>query len=149
MFPAVRGWAEVMLTALLLCCGYALADDGLTPDQKRMRSCNTQATEKQLKGPQRSHFMTGCLNGTEVRKLTAHQQMNESCTREADARKLDGAARRGFMSDCVKPDRVKQQAAERTKVRNCHRRAAQRRLDGADKEKFVAGCLDGSSVVGG
>jgi len=80
---------RVLLAALIVSSGYALADDGLTPDQKRMRSCNTQATEKQLKGAERRHFMTSCLNGTEVRKLTAHQRMNETCTRQADARKLD------------------------------------------------------------
>jgi len=110
---------------------------------------DAKAERELLKGAERRHFMTSCLNGTEVHKLTAHQQMNETCTRQADERKLDGAARRGFMSDCVKPERIKQQTAEHVKLRNCHRRAAERKLDGADKEKFVAGCLDGSSVVGG
>ena len=141
---------RVLLAALIVSSGYALADDGLTPDQKRMRSCNTQAKEKELSGGERRRFITTCLNGKpEVRRLTAQQQMNESCTRKADERKLDGAARRGFMSDCAKPDHIKQQTADGQKLRNCHHRAAQRRLDGADKEKFVAGCLDGSRVVGG
>src|SRR5204863_7987968 len=110
--------ARFLLAVLFLASGYAPADDGLTSDQKRLRGCNTQATEKQLKGAERSHFMTACLNGSEVRKLTAHQQMNQKCTRQADERKLEGAARRGFMSDCVKPDRIKQQTADSQKMRN-------------------------------
>ena len=141
---------RVLLAALIVCSGHALGDDGLTADQKRMRSCNTQAKEKELSGAERSRFITSCLNGKpEVRKLTAQQQMNETCTRKADERRLDGAARRGFMSDCAKPDHIKQQTADAQKLRNCHRRAAERKLDGADKEKFVAGCRDGSAVVDG
>jgi len=139
-----------LLAALLLLSSHALADDGLTPDQKRMRACNTQAKAKQLSGAERSRFLTHCLNGRngEAPKLTAHQAKNESCTKRADGQRLEGAARRGFMSDCVKPDRVKQQTAEREKLKNCDRRADGRRLDGEDRKKFVAGCLDGSTVDG-
>ena len=138
------------LAFLLFCCGYALADDGLTPDQKRMRTCNTQAKEKQLSGAERSRFMSHCLNGRDGQapSLTPRQVKNEACTKQADERRLEGAERRGFMSDCVKPDRVKQQTAEREKRKNCYRRAADRKLEGAEREKFVAGCVDGSTVSG-
>jgi len=140
-----------LLTALVLFSASAAADDGLTPDQKRMRACNTQAKQKQLSGAERSRFMTHCLNGRngEAPSLTAHQAKNESCTQYADERGLEGAERRGFMSDCVKPERAKQQTAEREKVKNCNRRADGRRLDGEERKKFVAGCLDGSTVIEG
>ena len=148
--PAHLKMLRCLLAALFLFSACAAADDGLTPDQKRMRACNTRAKEKSLKGPERSHFMTNCLKGNDGDGpgLTAHQRKNETCTRRADNRGLEGAERRGFMSDCVKPDRAKEQTAHRDKVRNCNRRAADRRLDGEDKKKFVAGCLDGSTVEG-
>ena len=140
-----------VVAALFLLSAGAAADDGLTPDQKRMRACNTQAKEKSLKGPERSHFMTHCLEGRDGDgpALTAHQRMNETCTKRADNRGLEGAERRGFMSDCVKSDRAKEQTAQRDKVKNCNRRADGRRLGGEEKKKFVAGCLDGSAAVGG
>ena len=140
-----------VVAALFLLSAGAAADDGLTPDQKRMRACNTQAKEKSLKGPERSHFMTHCLEGHDGDGpgLTAHQRKNETCTKRADNRGLEGAERRGFMSDCVKPDRAKERTAQRERTRNCNRRAAGRRLAGEEKKKFVAGCLDGSAAVGG
>lgn len=139
------------LAVLFLWSGCALADDGLTPEQQRLRACNTRAREKQVTGAERNHFMSNCLKGGngDGPGLTARQAKNESCTRRADERRLEGAARRGFMSDCVKPDRVKQQTAERQKLRSCDRRAGERRLEGEERRKFVAGCLDGSTVVDG
>ena len=64
------------VAALFLFSACAAADDGLTPDQKRMRACNTQAKEKSLKGPERSHFTTNCLKGHDGDGpgLTAHQR---------------------------------------------------------------------------
>src|SRR6266496_3493997 len=140
-----------LLAALFVFSAGAAAEDGLTPDQKRMRACNTQAKEKSLKGPERSHFMTHCLKGRDGDgpALTAHQRMNEICTKRADNRGLEGAERRGFMSDCVRSDRAKEQTAQRERIRNCNRRADGRRLGGEEKKKFVAGCLDGSAAVGG
>ena len=138
----MRPW---LLIALLSSCGGAIAADGLTPAQQRLRACNTQAKQRHLSGPERSHYITDCVSGRKPgHALTPLQAKNEACTQEADARRLEGAERRGFMSECVKPDRVKEETAERVKVQNCNRRADGRRLDGEDRRKFVSGCLDGS-----
>jgi len=139
-----------LLASLLFSYACAMAADGLTPDQQRMRACNTQAKEKGLEARARSRFITDCLNGRKgERPLTPLQARNEACTRKADEQKLQGAARRGYMSDCTKPDRVKQETPQNVKVANCNRRADKRRLDGDDRRKFVAACLDGSSVNSG
>jgi hypothetical protein len=140
-----------VLAALFLFSACAAADDGLTPDQKRMKACNTQAKEKDIKGAERSRFMSHCLNGNdgEAPKPTAHQRKNETCTKRADNRSLEGAERRGFMSHCVKSERAKQQTTERDKRRDCQRRAAGRRLEGEEKKKFVTGCLDGGGAATG
>ena len=140
--------------AVVMCflyCASALAADGLTPEQQRLRACNTQAKAQGLSSRERSRFITDCLNGRKgKRPLTPLQARNEVCTREADSRHLEGAERRGFMSDCNKPDQVKQETPQHVKVENCNRRAAKRGLGGDERRKFVAACLDGSAVaVGG
>jgi hypothetical protein len=140
-----------LIAALFLFSACAAADDGLTPDQKRMRACNTRAKEKSISGAERSHFMTNCLKGHDGDgpALTPHQRKNQTCTRRADNRGLEGAERRGFMSDCARPQRAKEQTAQRERIKNCNRRAADRRLDGEEKRKFVAGCLDQPAAAGG
>jgi hypothetical protein len=139
-----------MLAIALLCSGPAIAADGLTPAQQRMRACNTEAKAKGLEARERSRFITDCLNGRKGRRpLTPIQAKNEACTKEADQRRLDGAARRGFMSECVKPDQVKEETAHSTRVQNCNRRADGRKLSGEDRRKFIDGCLDGAAVVDG
>jgi hypothetical protein len=35
----------------------------LTPQQQKMKDCNAQAKEKQLKGKDRKTFMSSCLKG--------------------------------------------------------------------------------------
>ncbi len=135
---------RLALALLFPICTYALAADGLTPAQQRMRACATQAKAKHLRGSAHSRFMTDCLNGRRGdRPPTPLQAKNESCTKVADQRRLEGAERRGFMSECTKPDAVKQETAERVRIENCNRRAEGRKLDGEERRKFVAGCLNG------
>jgi hypothetical protein len=136
------------LATVFFYCASALAADGLTPEQQRLRSCNTKAKEQGLSSRERSRFITDCMNGRKgKRPLTPLQARNEACTKEADSRRLEGAERRGFMSDCNKPDRVKQETPQHVKLENCNRRAVKRGLGGDEKTKFVAACLDGSGVA--
>jgi len=138
------------LAVLFFLTAYAQGADGLTPAQQRVRACNTQAKHQGLSGPQRSRYITECLNGRKgERPFTPIQAKNEACTKEADGRGLQGAERRGFMSECTKPDQVKRETADRTKLQNCNRRADGRKLDGEDRRKFIDGCLDGYAVVDG
>jgi hypothetical protein len=138
---------RILASLLLLLPALAYADDGLTPQQKRMRECNTRADQKELARAERNHFMSSCLKGADGdgRRLTAHQQRNQACNRVARERKLEGAERRGFMSECEKSDRVKRDTAERERAKSCERRAKDRRLDGEDKQKYMNGCRDGAA----
>ena len=72
----MRAW---LLVALLSSCGCAIAADGLTPEQQRLRACNTEAKHRGLKAAERSRFITDCLN----------------------RRKLDGEDRRKFVAGCL------------------------------------------------
>jgi hypothetical protein len=139
-----------MLAVGLLLSGHALGADGLTPDQQRLRACNTQAKQQGLSKRERSRYITDCLSGRKgKRPLTPIQAKNEACTREADNRKLEGAERRGFMGECTKPDHVKQETAHDTRAKNCGRRADGRKLEGEDRRKFIDGCMNGGQVVDG
>lgn len=139
-----------LLAVGLLLSSHAFGADGFTPEQSRMRACNTQAKQKGLESRERSRYITDCLNGRKgARPLTPIQAKNEACTKEADGRRLEGAERRGFMGECTKPDQVKQETAERIRLRNCNRRADGRKLEGEERRKFIDGCLDGATVVDG
>jgi hypothetical protein len=53
-----------ILTAVaagLLIAGSAWAQDKQTAQQERMKSCNAQASQKEMKGDERKAFMSKCL----------------------------------------------------------------------------------------
>lgn len=79
----------------------------LTPQQQRMKDCNTQATGK--KGDERKAFMSTCLKGgtttaTAPTKPTTQQEKMKTCNADAKAKSLSGDARKSFMSTCLKGD---------------------------------------------
>jgi hypothetical protein len=76
--------------------------------QERMRTCNTDAGTRDLKGDARRTFLSDCLAGrtaTATAQPSAAQaaQRNRMTTCNADAgtRQLTAEARRSFMSDCL------------------------------------------------
>ncbi len=76
-----------------------------TAQQDKMKSCNTDATSKQLKGTERQDFMKTCLSasGTAAKKdLTPQQQKMSDCSKDAAAKSLKGDERKQFMSTCLK-----------------------------------------------
>ena len=82
------------------------ADQQLTAQQQRMKSCNAEASAKHLKGDERRGFMSGCLRGDSGgRQLTAQQQKMVDCNHTASERKLKGTERKSFMSDCLSATR--------------------------------------------
>jgi hypothetical protein len=113
--------------------------------QERMKACNQQASEKQLKGDERQQFMSTCLTGKEPRELTAQQHKMVTCNRTASERELKGDERKTFMKDCLsaKEEPLPQQQA---RMRNCNEQA--KGLKGADRRSFMASCLRGGGTAG-
>lgn len=80
-----------------------------TPQQMRMKTCNQEAGEKQLKGEPRKEFMRGCLSGKgkggEMAKGPAMAAGDHpECAARANDSKgkaLAGAARAAFMKKCM------------------------------------------------
>jgi hypothetical protein len=72
-----------------------------------MKSCNAQASKKDLKGDERQAFMSECLKADSAKgkgkgQVTAQQQKMRTCNAEAAKKKLKGDERKAFMSECLK-----------------------------------------------
>jgi uncharacterized protein HemX len=80
--------------------GTADAQAELTVQQQRMKTCNAEASQQELKGEARKDFMSNCLKGE--RQLTAQQQKMRTCNRQASAKELKGDEREAFMRTCLK-----------------------------------------------
>lgn len=89
------------LSLALLLAGPSLA---LTPQQEKMKTCNAEATQKQLAGDARKSFMKDCLGaggGTRHAALTPQQQKMKDCNASANAQHLAGNSRKEFISACL------------------------------------------------
>ena len=77
-----------------------------TAQQEKMKTCNTDATSKQLKGDDRKAFMKTCLSSSgtaeQKKELTPQQQKMSTCSKDAKAKGLKGDERKTFMSTCLK-----------------------------------------------
>jgi Flp pilus assembly protein TadB len=67
MIHALSSWSAMirtinMLSAALLFAASAWAQDKQTAQQERMKTCNAQASKKELKGDERKAFMSRCLS---------------------------------------------------------------------------------------
>ena len=87
--------AALAAVFLLLQGTRAFAVEPLTPQQQRMRTCNTEADGKALKGGDRNHFIRACLKGAKSNghRMTPRQKQNQACSEQAKKQGLEGAER--------------------------------------------------------
>lgn len=71
--------------------------------QDKMKSCNAEASEKQLKGDERKSFMKTCLSASASSSSVpaTQQEKMKSCNAEAGQKQLKGDERKKFMSQCL------------------------------------------------
>lgn len=74
---------------------------GANAQQEKMKTCNADATAKNLSGDARKDFMKTCLSG-DSKELTAQQQKMSTCSKDAAGQHLTGDDRKKFMSSCLK-----------------------------------------------
>jgi len=83
------------------------AEDGRTKQQELMGACNKMAAQKELKGDDRSKFMSACLKGETPAAPAAparspQQERMANCNKDAATKALKGDERQKFMSECLK-----------------------------------------------
>ena len=85
-------------------------DKAPSGQQTRMKDCNREAGDKQLKGDERKQFMSACLSGKQAGKPAgapgpaAAAGDNPECAAKAldkNGKPLAGAARSSFMKKCT------------------------------------------------
>jgi hypothetical protein len=103
---AMRIATSVLAALLVLSFQTAYsASEAQQAQQDKMKTCNADATTKQLKGDERKAFMKTCLgsSGTaEHKQLTPQQQKMSNCSKDAKTKGLKGDERKQFMSTCLK-----------------------------------------------
>jgi len=99
MKSLVASLAAVSLLAAT-CSTVLAAEDKLTPQQEKMKTCNAEAGDK--KGDERKAFMSNCLKAGAP--LTQQEKMKK-CNADASAKSLKGDERKAFMSECLKADK--------------------------------------------
>jgi len=76
-----------------------------TAQQGKMASCNKEAADKTLKGPDRKAFMKECLSAKPAEavsdKKMAQQEKMKSCNKDAADKALKGPDRKAFMKTCL------------------------------------------------
>jgi len=72
-----------------------------TAQQEKMKTCNADASAKNLKGAERKDFMKTCLSAGGGSELTPQQQKMKTCNQDATAKGLKGAERKEFMKTCL------------------------------------------------
>jgi len=90
---------SIAAVALLVgtCSTGIAADEKLTPQQEKMKACNTTAGDK--KGDERKAFMSECLKASAT---PSQQEKMKKCNADASAKSLKGDDRKAFMSSCLK-----------------------------------------------
>ncbi len=90
-----------IICSLLIAALPAYADN---VQQTKMKSCNADASQKQLKGDDRKSFMKTCLSaagsGADA-KVNSQQEKMKTCNADAKTKSLTGDARKSFMKDCL------------------------------------------------
>ena len=87
------------LALTLFAAGPALA----VSQQDKMKSCNADASKKDLKGDERQKFMSHCLSAEGAPKeMSPQQERMKTCNADAAKKELKGDERKKFMSDCLK-----------------------------------------------
>ncbi|MFV3307440.1 PsiF family protein [Pseudomonas sp. NY15181] len=93
----------LLALALLFSVQGFAATAAQTAQQEKMKTCNTEATTKTLKGDERKAFMSKCLSaGSDAKAMTPQQEKMKTCNADATAKALKGDERKAFMSTCLK-----------------------------------------------
>ena len=96
------------ISAAVFCASLAMPGiASANPQHEKMKSCNTDAKTKALKGQDRKDFMKTCLSAggnakaADEKALTPQQQKMKNCNADAKTKALKGQPRKDFMKTCL------------------------------------------------
>lgn len=92
------------LIAALFLTAFAAAPAYANSQQEKMKNCNKEAKDKELKGKERKDFMKECLKAAKEEAKAAknaQQQKMKDCNKEAKDKALKGKERKDFMKQCL------------------------------------------------
>ena len=100
----MRASITVLTLSLLIGVLPVHAATNQTAQQKKMTTCNAQATDQQMSGDARKAFMKTCLSSSAHVASNSQQQRMKQCNSDAASKHLTGDARKQFMSTCLKKE---------------------------------------------
>ena len=93
--------AWIAASAFALCCMSVQAENS---QQDKMKSCNADASAKNLTGDNRKAFMSTCLSAKPAPASTgtnSQQEKMKTCNANATAKNMSGDARKAYMQTCL------------------------------------------------
>jgi hypothetical protein len=94
--------AWIVASAIALCSMSVQANNS---QQDKMKSCNADASAKNLAGADRKAYMKSCLSAKPAAPAStatnSQQQKMKTCNADATARSLTGDARKAYMKTCL------------------------------------------------
>ncbi len=98
----MKKFLSVVVASLFLMIGLTVH---ASEQQDKMKSCNADATSKQLKGDERKAFMKTCLSAKPAAEASAspatQQEKMKTCNADAKTKALKGDERKAFMKQCL------------------------------------------------
>lgn len=136
-----HGLLAIALGVMIAACGQGASSAEPTAQQERMKTCNADASKKNLSGDERKAYMKDCLSGKDMGARSQQDKM-KTCNADASAKGLKGDERKAFMKDCLsaKPAMSSQQE----KMKTCNAEASTKGLKGDERKAFMSKCLSGS-----
>lgn len=123
--------------ATLVMMMLAPAEAMANPQHERMRRCNAEAKEQQLKGDERKAFMSGCLKGR-------HDAGAAQPATEAGAAQSSPVSAAAVPAVVAAADDVADEAVDdKARTRACNQAATEQSLKGAKRKAFLSECMKG------
>lgn len=125
------------LAMLLLAPAEAMAN----PQHERMKRCNAEAKEQQLKGDERKAFMSGCLKGRHDAGAAKPATEAGASAPAVPASPVSSAAVPAVVA--AADDGVDDVADDKARTRACNQAATEQSLKGAKRKAFLSECMKG------
>lgn len=125
------------LAMLLLAPAEAMAN----PQHERMKRCNAEAKEQQLKGDERKAFMSGCLKGRHDADAAKPATEAGASAPAVPASPVSSAAVPAVVA--AADDGADDVADDKARTRACNQAATEQSLKGAKRKAFLSECMKG------